>query len=371
MSFLSGIVWLFFLGSTPTPIESCDLCGRNVRQGYRQGERFYHTTCFRNALKCDKCTEPIISGARRNGRGWLHRACFSRSPFCKACNTAVVSGQYFQDKSGNAFHGRCYEKASKCGLCSVPISKNGIHSGKHVYHQQCHKKASKCLICEEPIRGAFHLDLYDRPTCTSHASKDTCGTCGTPKVAWKLKDGRLSCNRCQDGAVYDGKHVHKRVLALKDYLAKKGMPVRDHLSFELVGRDQLKPHNGDSHPLLVGLFTITHDGSRRQDRKRISVLYGLPRYYFDAVTIHELTHAWQDEYCPKDQSEQLKEGVAELMAWLYLKSIGEKTWIQTFEKKRIEPYATGFQKAHSLYVSLGEKRFLEALTQWHDFPDEY
>ena len=348
--------------------QSCGSCSKPVSRGYKQNNISYHEYCYRQALKCSSCSAPIVSGLKKHGDNLFHRKCFQKMQQCASCQLAILSGSYLKDDFGKTFHQICYEKAEKCGLCAAPVYGETVAQADVTYHAHCFDESRKCLVCTVPIRGAYNIDLYHRPSCLAHQSAHKCGTCGSPAVAWTLKDGRLSCARCQETAVYDGPDVLPNVLILKEFMAKQGLVLDKHLNFRLVARHELKLETGESHPLLVGLFSVERDGAARRETRTVSVLYGLPKTYFEAVAVHEFTHAWQDQFCPANQSEMLKEGTAELMSWLYLKQSGASIWASTIENKRVEPYASGFQKASTLYEQLGHEGFLKAITTLTDFP---
>ncbi len=74
---------------------------------------------------------------------------------------------------------------------------------------------------------------------------------------------------------------------------------------------------------------------------------------------HEMTHAWQSDFCPADQDIVLKEGFANWIAYKILQKIGAFTYAQNILEHADPVYGVGFKKMLEWEDSLGERGVVE------------
>jgi len=174
---------------------------------------------------------------------------------------------------------------------------NGVADGQSiVVCRQCQKTAPRCDVCGVPM-GANHI---------------------------QLPDGRRTCPRCHQTAVYDParaqvlfEHVTRVVVNQLDLGLNVGT------DFTLVDHQHLqrlatKPSSAlpDDPAKVVGLFV-------RKGRKRVMyLLFGLPQILFIQTVAHEWAHAWHGENCPFLQDLLVREGFAEWVAYKTLQAMG-------------------------------------------------
>lgn len=335
----------------------CDACGESFTEGVRIGEYHLHKSCYNRAPKCISCSGAVLERAVKEGNGVLHDHCHRDAVRCAVCKKGIHQGRYIQSYGDN-FHSSCYKNASKCKLCKSPLI-----DGQGSYHIGCHANADKCYICTEPLVGTYYTDLYDRMICRKHPGP-RCDICQTPEVAWTLDDGRHLCKRCDKTAVFPQDDVVKLTRKVRDVLEAMGFVIEHDIFVELVDQVAMNEIRGKGSQQVGRFKREIKDG---KETWTISVLYGLPKSYFNAVIAHELAHAWQTEHCIPNQHEQVTEGVAELIAYLYLQETGQDFWTKTITEKDVEPYASGFRKAKRLYHQLGQERFFQSVKKWKRF----
>jgi len=194
--------------------------------------------------------------------------------------------------------------AKHCHLCGRHLrghawvyALNGIPDGQSiVVCRHCQETAPRCDVCGVPM-GAHHI---------------------------RLPDGRRTCARCHQTAVYDP----ARAQVLFEHVARV---VTDQLDlglnvgtdFTLVDHQHLRRLAEETHldiqsdtNNVVGLFV-------RDGRKRVMyLLSGLPQVLLIQTVAHEWAHAWQGENCPLLQDPLVREGFAEWVAYKTLQVMG-------------------------------------------------
>jgi hypothetical protein len=116
------------------------------------------------------------------------------------------------------------------------------------------------------------------------------------------------------------------------------------------------PYNGNT----VGLCTKS---------KAASIIYIMAGRAEDEVfstLLHEYTHAWQEENCPK-QSPVLREGFARWVEYKGLKAIGFDLLAESYVGDRDPWYGLGLCKMFELEDKIGEKACLEYAKTHKDF----
>lgn len=140
----------------------------------------------------------------------------------------------------------------------------------------------------------------------------------------RLPDGRRTCTRCHQTAVYDptsAQTLFERVTRIvTDQL---GLNLNVGTDFTLVDDQHLQrlateaslvPHDGQGK--VVGLFI------RKGRRRTMYILSGLPQILLIQTMAHEWAHAWQGENCPLLKNTLVREGFAEWAAYKTLQTMG-------------------------------------------------
>lgn len=158
-----------------------------------------------------------------------------------------------------------------------------------------------------------------------------CDVCGVPMNAnhIQLPDGRRTCTRCHETAVYDPAHARSLFERVTRIVTDElGLGLNIGTDFTLADDRHLQrlaadvppgPDEGaarDPGSRVIGLFI-------RQGRMRVmAVLSGLPQILLIQTIAHEWAHAWQGENCPLLKDPLIREGFAEWAAYKTLQKMG-------------------------------------------------
>ena len=202
-----------------------------------------------------------------------------------------------------------------CHLCGRRLwgrgwvyAPNGLPDGQAiVVCRRCQQAALRCDVCGLPL-GANHV---------------------------RLPDGRHTCARCHQTAVYDPAQasvLFERVAHA--VTGQLGLRLNVGTDFALVDSQHLhrlaeeaSPAVRDNVDRVVGLFI-------RQGHKRVMyVLSGLPQILLTQTIAHEWAHAWQGENCPLLESPQVREGFAEWVAYKMLQAMGAVKKLALLERQ--------------------------------------
>ena len=212
----------------------------------------------------------------------------NRSRHCHLCGRRLWGGGWVYASNGVADEQavvvcrRCQETAPRCDVCGVPMGDNHVH----------------------------------------------------------LPDGRRTCARCHQTAVYDPAYAR----ALFEHVTRV---VTDHLGLGLnVGTDFTLVDGQHLQRLVEEAFRDLHDGTGemptgkvvglfiRKGRQRVMyVLSGLPQILLLQTVAHEWAHAWQGENCPLLQDAHVREGFAEWAAYKTLQTMGAIKKIALMEQQ--------------------------------------
>lgn len=351
----------------------CDICNEEISEGEYiiLGDSVYHKHCFDKTPKCPVCGHPVIDNYEKDHQGrFFHYDCYHSTAKCSYCNKLILKGKYVVTEDGRTFHRKCYQKAPKCGLCQSPLGDDSVEINNRRYHRNCYENAVKCDVCNDPIFGKYQIDIYGRNICSKHLHHEKCSVCEFPQISKRLNDGRGLCDRCSKSAIYNESLASRLFQKVRQDLVKElGLKIDHDIEFQLIGRDKLNQLDNKASPSMLGKFlrqtktlNIPLIGSKTIDEQfTIYILYGLPKKLFQSVVAHELTHAWQALNCSQEQSTELKEGTAELVAFLYLQNRNEQIWMDRIENNEENLYRENFKKAFILYEKLGHKDFFKEI----------
>jgi len=195
--------------------------------------------------------------------------------------------------------------------------------------------------------------------CPLCAKKPMCVSCGRAADC-NHGDGRWFCRKCYDQKVFDQEEGKKIFEATRKFLKDNfGKHTSHKIYFSLEDKEYMDQISTNYAPRAIGYWSPLGSGGKirytsgvEYDRPkvfRIRVLSGLSPVYLASVIAHELTHDWAWEHLGELQKyEQLNEGLARYVEWLYLKAQGEnKMAMEHVENVPDLVYGAGFRKIHA------------------------
>lgn len=114
----------------------------------------------------------------------------------------------------------------------------------------------------------------------------------------------------------------------------------------------------------VGLYTGVKNG-----KHQIYVMKGWARDFCAGITAHELTHAWQQENVPPQQSTVVKEGFAMWVEYKYYDFIGAYTNAQRVRETADPVYGVGFFAVFDVENRLGAGKVAQTMRSAVDVKD--
>ncbi|XP_034887506.1 protein DA1 isoform X1 [Populus alba] len=282
---------------------------------------------------------------------------------CAGCNTEIGQGKFLNCL--NAFwHPECF----RCHACGLPISDYEFSmTGNYPYHKSCYKERyhPKCEVCKLfiPTNPAGLIEYRAHPFwiqkyCPSHEHDGTPRCCSCERMEPQdtgyvaLNDGRKLCLECLDSAVMDTKHCQPLYLDIQEFYERLNMKVEQHVPLLLVERQALNEardgeKNGHYHMpetrglclseeqtistvskqprfgagnRAMGMMTEPYKLTRRCEVTAILILYGLPRLLTGSILAHEMMHAWMRLQGFQTLSQDVEEGICQVLAHMWLDS---------------------------------------------------
>ncbi|HPZ06674.1 MAG TPA: LIM domain-containing protein [Candidatus Eremiobacteraeota bacterium] len=254
--------------------------------------------------------------------------CFSKNlevsdQVCTKCKQHIT-GEYWTI-DGKVYCRSCMESLiPKCYKCGVLCTEGYYNIDGYNYCKNCFYKYARCDICGSLLEGTFKRTDKGGKFCAKCVAKyPACDMCSGPAgpKGYKISPSRYLCPACAAVAIFTHDqlaYIYKEAIA---QLRSLGLVITrpvDNLS--IMDENTLKSYyyNTKSMEYIpsggVGgfySFSLNHQGSA----SRIFVLNGLSYEKTLSVLSHELTHAWQIENCPLDQSLLLKEGFAQWISY--------------------------------------------------------
>lgn len=352
------IVFLILLLAGPAALAvDCDFCGKAVSGRYmtysKPGVRIQLCrSCERHSAYCDACKIPMRASERVLIQGEkLCRACSAKAMHCGVCRKRIT-GHYVRDHdSQQVFCRQCYDRSPKCAHCQRPFQRTSLD--RYGLCTDCNAKLPACRACGKPVIGdRYSFKFEDGAFCEDCIqNRPSCYACGVPvgNRYFTFPDGRAMCAECNGRGILKRDEAEK-VLQEAQRVMKQRLGMEIHTPFELVlealnAKGQVaaslaKMTEGNGSPLggaELGLF-------RRQGNDfTIYLLYGMPEEIMLETAAHELTHAWQAENCPDDQSDRIREGFPQWVAAQVLRVKGHGKTFAKLEGRSDHPYGTGYQ----------------------------
>uniref|UniRef100_A0A1D1ZKP8 Protein DA1-related 1 n=2 Tax=Anthurium amnicola TaxID=1678845 RepID=A0A1D1ZKP8_9ARAE len=361
---------------------------------------------------------------------------------CAGCNTEIGHGR-FLSCMGSVWHPECF----CCHSCNLPISDYEFSmSGNYPYHKSCYKELyhPKCDVCKQfiPTNMAGLIEYKAHPFwlqkyCPSHELDGTPRCCSCERMEPRdttyvsLDDGRMLCLECLDSAIMDNTECQPLFFDIQEFYEGLNMKVTQQIPLLLVERQALNEamegeKNGHHHlPETRGLCLSEEQtvstilrrprigaGNRVMDMIKesyrltrvcevtaILILYGLPRLLTGSILAHEMMHAWLRLNDFRSLSQEVEEGICQVLAHMWLDSeimsgsgsniasssssavTSTKKGVRSqFEKKlgeffkhQIESdtssaYGDGFRAGNQAVLQYGLKRTLDHIRLTGNFP---
>ncbi|KAL3505251.1 hypothetical protein ACH5RR_035092 [Cinchona calisaya] len=282
---------------------------------------------------------------------------------CAGCNTEIGHGR-FLNCMGAVWHPECF----RCHACNQPISDYEFSMyGNYPYHKACYKEHyhPKCDVCKHfiPTNAAGLIEYRAHPFwsqkyCPFHELDGTPRCCCCERMEPRdtryvaLDDGRKLCLECLDSAIMDTSECQPLYLDIQEFYEGLNMKVEQQVPILLVERQALnEAMDGEKHghhhmPETRGLCLSEEQtvstilrrprigvGSRVMDMRTepykltrhcevtaILILYGLPRLLTGSILAHEMMHAWLRLKGFRTLSQDIEEGICQVLGHMWLKS---------------------------------------------------
>ncbi|CAK9178570.1 unnamed protein product [Ilex paraguariensis] len=306
-----------------------------------------------------------------NGNGNANRNILQPIPFpyatgfriCAGCNSGIGHGR-FLSCMGAVWHPECF----RCHACNQPISDYEFStSGNYPYHKHCYREHyhPKCDVCKHfiPTNAAGLIEYRAHPFwsqkyCPFHEHDGTPRCCSCERMEPRdtiyvaLDDGRKLCLECLDSAIMDTKGCQPLYLDIREFYEGLNMKVEQQVPLLLVERQALnEAMGGERHghhhmpetrglclseeqtvstifrrPRIgagnraMGMRTEPFKLTRRCEVTAILILYGLPRLLTGSILAHEMMHAWLRLRGYGTLSQDVEEGICQVLAHMWLES---------------------------------------------------
>ncbi|KAF8393959.1 hypothetical protein HHK36_020161 [Tetracentron sinense] len=248
---------------------------------------------------------------------------------CHACNLPISNNEYVMYENYR-YHNSCYNDHShpKCDVCNNFFATKASKYRVHPFWDQ---------------KSCYHHDYDGTPRCSSCERLESRNTHYT-----FLEDGRKFCQECLETAIMSTEECLPLYFDIQEFFEGLNMKVEQQVPLHLVDRHALNEvEKGEkSAPELIGLcMSETRDvnsvvrSSRIMEAFRIKimktnpyklkckwevtvimVLFGFPRLLTGSILAHELMHAWLNLEGYSTVSRDVKEGICQVLAHMWLES---------------------------------------------------
>lgn len=255
----------------------------------------------------------------------------ARNPEALLCGHCgqELAGPYLIWRKQN-LHRRCYETlAPRCHICSEITEGRAMTLGLGTnYHNLCLAKSARCESCTFPVEGRRGGQVV-------------------------LDDERIFCRVCYDAAVTRQSQADRVLLRVKQlYREVLGLSL-DGIKFEmkLVSQERLQQIAKSDKPGLKGFM----DAWRKVFKRGQKTIHGpwtmtvyaaesLPEDDLLGTLSHECFHVWQLLNAPDPLSPVWREGCANYIQWLILKSLNKDIYTHIIENDPDPIYGGGFRR---------------------------
>lgn len=300
---------------------------------------------------------------------------------CAGCQQPILAS--FVTALRKSWHPNCF----RCAHCQQPFADGRFytHQGKPYCKEDYFAYiAERCAFCQQPIRGSYHKTKEGFKICYKRdALHRICFSCHTsqhmqPQQKFsKTSDNRYFCPTCQQTLVNHPAEVNNLFLAVIQDLAALGFSI-DAAKVDLKTADRpglRQQTRSRSWPGPLGL-TIA-DSTRRlpllgqNTTPAVIVLTPLPCTHLGMVLAHESVHVWLHQQRFPRLSKQTEEGLAELIASLWLARQTDPlaaTLSHSLHNSTSRIYGSGLRKMLRAYERLGLPALLELLRKKRSLP---
>ncbi|KAI8549737.1 hypothetical protein RHMOL_Rhmol06G0048500 [Rhododendron molle] len=282
---------------------------------------------------------------------------------CAGCNTEIGYGRFLNCMNA-VWHPECF----RCHACNQPICDYEFSlSGNYPYHKFCYKEHyhPKCDVCKHfiPTNAAGLIEYRAHPFwvqkyCPFHEHDGTPRCCSCERMEptetkyVALEDGRKLCLECLDSAIMDTNQCQPLYLDIQEFYEGLNMKVEQQVPLLLVERQALNEamdgeksghhHMPETRGLclseeqtvstilrrpkigagnrVMNMITEPYKLIRRCEVTAILILYGLPRLLTGSILAHEMMHAWLRLQGYRTLSQDVEEGICQVLAHLWLES---------------------------------------------------
>ncbi|CAD7700922.1 unnamed protein product [Ostreobium quekettii] len=313
---------------------------------------------------------------------------------------------------GKKWHPDCF----RCPGCRKPIQSMYTPKDGEPYHPECHRALfhERCMVCDEhlPMVGN-RISWSEHPFwrykyCGKHNTDGTprCTACECLKrhgEKWApLEDGRQLCSSCQETVVVDTEDCQPLYTEILQMYRDLDLHLPSRPPLMLVFQqalnecDALEGHHQGSQ--TRGMTLAEEYRSIRTVRRSsgwavrsemvpverhhcsvtaILVLYGLPRLLIGSILAHEVMHAYLKLNNITRLSQDVEEGLCQLMALIWLERQNPQdayeTRLSSFTAHQIRTnptlvYGDGFRAAHAAFQCYGLKAVVDHVRETHQLP---
>ncbi|XP_022962340.1 protein DA1-like [Cucurbita moschata] len=317
------------------------------------------------------------------------------SRICAGCYNEIRYGRYLSCLN-SIWHPECF----RCRACNVPISDYEFStSGNFPYHKSCYKESyhPKCDVCKHfiPTNPTGLIEYRAHPFwiqkyCPSHEYDATPRCCSCERMEPRdvkyipLHDGRKLCLECLDSTIMDTNECQPLYCEIQAFYDSLNMKIEQEVPLLLVERQALnEAREGEKHghyhiPETRGLClseeqTIStvlrrpryergnratsttsepYKLTRHCEVTAILILFGLPRLLTGSILAHEMMHAWLRLKGFRTLSQDVEEGICQVLAHMWLSS--ELTSSQAYNNVASTSYSGARKTMSKFERKLGE-----------------
>ncbi|KAJ9703352.1 hypothetical protein PVL29_004938 [Vitis rotundifolia] len=211
---------------------------------------------------------------------------------CARCNLEIGHERHLR-RMGAVWHPECF----RCHACGLRIFDLEFSvSGNRPYHESCYKDQNhpRCNVCKNfiPSNAAGETEYRAHPFwmqayCPSHEHD------GTPRCC--------SCERTE------GHHLLPET---------RGLCLSEEQTVSTISR---RPRISTGYR-IINMMTEPCRLVRRCEVTAILILYGLPRLLTGTILAHEMMHAWLKLKGYRNLSQDVEEGICQVLAYMWLES---------------------------------------------------
>lgn len=327
---------------------------------------------------CDYCKQPIRKGTWVENDGKKYH---SRHFLCDYCSEPIGSKRFYEHEGGK-YDSACFAEhiVIRCNHCSEPILSSYVENDSATYHTTCFYDfvVERCMVCRDALTEKYFSDPFGNQVCADDYDKMLqCHSCarfikdGPGSGGQRYPDGRMMCTSCRKTAITDLDEAGAIMTDVVEELRREGIDITPEIMLRMVTLDELKQVSDIFTPDQMGITifetrSLGGDLWSRSDYK-ICILFGLPAYHFRVIVAHELMHVWLFKNGKADEIEpMLCEGSCNFASYIILsRDMSEKgrLLLERFLNDDDPVYGEGFRKVKTYVDRVGIQHWLNYLTK--------